>query len=219
MENNKWDTLSIPWQAAFREAWEAYCNGTIPIGAVIADAEGNILSVGRNRIEDKAASDNQIYGNELAHAEINALLALKMGYKECRDRRVALYTTMEPCPLCMGALYMSDVKILHYAARDPWAGSVNLLGTTPYLSRKPIQVVAPFDSALEDIFTAMHTEHALQFYGEVILSSPFYEKVRAELPTGVDMGLALFRSGELIGAKAKNAKEVFEFLWGKRGAI
>lgn len=50
-------------------AWEAYCNGTIPIGAVVADAEGNILSRGRNRILDASAPDGQIYNDMLAHVE------------------------------------------------------------------------------------------------------------------------------------------------------
>jgi tRNA(Arg) A34 adenosine deaminase TadA len=216
MKTERWDMLCAPWQAAFEMAWEAYCTNTIPIGAVIADAQGNILARGRNRIMDKSAPEHQVCSNELAHAEINALLALKLGHQECRERKVALYTTMEPCPLCMGALYMSDVKILHYAARDPWAGSVNLLGTTPYLSRKPIQVVAPSDSALEDIFTAMHIEHSIRLYGEETLSSPFHEKIRAELPQGVSMGVTLFRSGELLAARGKSAEDAFEFLWGKR---
>ena len=41
-----------------------------------------------------------------------------------------VYTTTEPCPLCMGALYMSGVRGLRFTSRDPWAGSANLLGTT-----------------------------------------------------------------------------------------
>jgi tRNA(Arg) A34 adenosine deaminase TadA len=144
-----WDTLSLPWQSALEMAWEAFCADTNPIGAVIADADGNIIVRGRNRIKNTTAPDDQVCGNELAHAELNALLSLKLDYFECRDRGVALYTTLEPCPLCMGALYMSDVKTLHFAARDPWSGSTNLLGTTPYLSYKPIRVFPPFDPDLE----------------------------------------------------------------------
>ncbi len=36
-----WETLDPPWQAALEMAWEAYCNGTIPIGAAVADADGH----------------------------------------------------------------------------------------------------------------------------------------------------------------------------------
>jgi tRNA(adenine34) deaminase len=45
-----WDTLDLPWQAALEMAWEAYCVGTIPIGAAVADADDNIVARGRNRI-------------------------------------------------------------------------------------------------------------------------------------------------------------------------
>lgn len=192
-----WENLSPQWQAALEMAWEAYCSGTIPIGAVIADAEGNIYARGRNRILDTSAPDNQVCANELAHAELNALLALKLDYDECKAKGVALYTTMEPCPLCMGAVYMSDVKTLHYAAHDPWAGSTNLLGTTPYLSRKPIKVFEPNDTVLEDILVALLTEYELHKRGEDFLSNRFFDVTCAILPNAVEKGIALYRSGEL----------------------
>ena len=94
--------------------------------------------------------------NTLAHAELNALLALKA---DRQTRHAAsLYTTTEPCPLCLGAFYMSGVRTLHYAAREPFAGSTNLLGTTPYLSRKPIKVYGPADPDLEALVTALAVE-------------------------------------------------------------
>jgi tRNA(adenine34) deaminase len=209
-----WEALSPPWQAALEMAWEAYCSGTIPIGAVIADAEGNIVARGRNRIMDTSAPDNQVCANELAHAELNALLALKLGYDECKAKNVALYTTMEPCPLCMGAVYMSDVKTLHYAARDPWAGSTNLLGTTPYLSRKNFKVIAPFDPILEESLTALCVESEVQKRGESILSSRFYELLREILPNAVEKGIALYRSGELRKKQKAGlpANQVFDWL-------
>lgn len=51
----------------------------------------------------------------------------------------------------MGAIYMSGLRQVAYAARDPYAGSTNLLGTMPYLSRKPIQVTPPQDQMVEAI--------------------------------------------------------------------
>lgn len=62
-----WQTLALPWQAAFEEAWVAYLAGCLPIGAVVADDEGVILTRGRNRI-------GETY-NGLSHAELNALVA------------------------------------------------------------------------------------------------------------------------------------------------
>ena len=209
-----WENLSPQWQAALEMAWEAYCSGTIPIGAVIADAEGNIYARGRNRIMDTTAPDNQVCANELAHAELNALLSLKLDYDECKAKSVALYTTMEPCPLCMGAVYMSDVKTLHYAAHDPWAGSTNLLGTTPYLSRKSIKVFEPHDTVLEDILVALLTEYELHKRGEDFLSNRFFDVIRAILPNAVEKGTALYRSGELRKKQKAGlpANQVFDWL-------
>ena len=207
-----WENLSPPWQAALEMAWEAYCSGTIPIGAVVADANGNIVARGRNRINDTSAPDRQVFNNELAHAEINALLSLTLDYEECKH--VALYTTMEPCPLCMGALYMSDVKTIHFAARDPWAGSTNLLGTTPYLSRKPIKVFEPYDAVLEDVLVALHTEYEIYRRGEQFLESHFFDDFRAILPNAIESGIALHRSGELRAKQKAGlpANQVFNWL-------
>jgi tRNA(adenine34) deaminase len=43
-----WEDLSIPWKVSFEEAWEAYCSGSLPIGAVLVDSDHNIISRGRN---------------------------------------------------------------------------------------------------------------------------------------------------------------------------
>lgn len=207
-----WDTLAPPWQAALEMAWEAYCAGTIPIGAVVVDAAGNIVSRGRNRIREKTAPESQVCNNELAHAEINTLLALKLTYEEAR--LAALYSTMEPCPLCMGAVYMSNVKTLHYAARDPWAGSTNLLGTTPYLSRKQFKAVAPTNDPLEKALIALQIEWELFMRGEKILTSHFFEEYRAILPGAVEKGIELHRTGEARAIKETcvSAKEFFNQL-------
>ncbi len=207
-----WENLSPPWQAALEMAWEAYCAGTIPIGAVVADANGNIVSRGRNRIMDISAPDGQVYNDMLAHAEINALLALNLDQENRHDS--ALYTTMEPCPLCMGAFYMSSVRTLHFAARDPWAGSTNLLGTTPYLSRKPIKVFEPNDAVLEDILVTLHTEYEIYRRGEQFLESHFFDDFRAILPNAIESGIALHRSGELRAKQKAGlpANQVFNWL-------
>ena len=207
-----WENLSLPWQAALEMAWEAYCAGTVPIGAVIADEDGNIVTRGRNRIMDKSAPASQIFSNELAHAEINVLLSLTLNREECR--RVALYTTMEPCPLCMGALYMSDVKTVHFAARDPWAGSTNLLGSTPYLSIKPFRAFPPFDPALEVAIITICATSDITRLGEDIIKSRYFDRLREVFPQALETSLALHKSGQLTKFKEQNAKskEVFEYL-------
>lgn len=207
-----WETLAPPWQAALEMAWEAYCAGTIPIGAVIVNSEGEVVARGRNRILDTFAPDGQIYNDMLAHAEINALLSLKMDQEERHG--ASLYTTMEPCPLCMGAFYMSSVRRLHFAARDPYAGSTNLLGATPYLSRKPIKISGPFNAALEIGLIAMMVEREIGLRGEHIISSRYFDEFRETTPQAVTLGISLFRTRELRRRRDDNtcAGEVVNWL-------
>ena len=191
-----WADLCMPWQACLEEAWAAYCSGSIPIGSVVIDGEGKILSLGRNRIWNSAVPlpPGQVCHTELAHAELNALLAL--GIDQGDRRAWALYTTTEPCPLCLGAFYMSGIRTLHYASRDPWAGSTNLLGTTPYLSRKTIQVTGPQGNPqLEAIIVALFVEWELYLLRERL--SVVREALQVIIPQGVRLGTELYHSGEL----------------------
>jgi tRNA(Arg) A34 adenosine deaminase TadA len=137
----------------FEEAWEGFCSGSLPIGAAIFDRDGQLLARGRNHIYDDSTAPGQISQNQLAHAELNTLL--QVDRRSVDVHSCVLYTSMEPCPLCMGAIYMSGIRKIYFAARDGYAGSTDLLGTTPYLSRKTIQVIGPTDPMLETIFLGM----------------------------------------------------------------
>ena len=191
--------LTRPWQICLEEAWAAYCAGSLPIGACVVDAKGNILSRGRNRIMESQAEIPYACGNTLAHAELNALLALKV---ERQVRHAAsLYTTTEPCPLCLGAFYMSSIRTLHYAAREPFAGSTNLLGTTPYLSRKPIKVFGPADAELEILITALAVEFELS--DGVFHTSSVLQSWQQAIPAGVALGEQLYQNGELQRIRAE----------------
>ena len=124
-----WEGLAAPWQVCLEEAWMADCAGSVPIGAVVTDAQGNIIGRGRNRIMDQTAStahpsqagprpSGLVFNHDLAHAELNALLSLHYSH-DTDTHEWTLYTTMEPCPLCLGAFYIAGLRQLYYAARDP----------------------------------------------------------------------------------------------------
>lgn len=189
-----WSDLSLPWQAALEQAWEAWCCGCIPIGCVIANPAGEIVARGRNRIDEHIAPPRQVCDSQLAHAELNALLSAPNPLPNRHE--CTLYTTMEPCPLCMGALYMSGVRGLHYACRDTYAGSANLLGSTPYYSRKTIRVCAPQNAALETILLAMCFAYYLGTYPPLGISIVETEWVKT-VPAGVELGRALHQQGIL----------------------
>jgi tRNA(adenine34) deaminase len=149
----KWSEVPSIWQECFNQAWEAFQEGSRPIGAVVINENGEIVSKGKSSTLNEL-SGSVVYHNELAHAEVNALLKL--------DNRVhkkvagyTLYSTLEPCPLCFGAFYMSGIRKLKYAAKDKYGGSTNLKDTTPYLSLKPIKIEGPFPY-LEQIAIIIH---------------------------------------------------------------
>lgn len=193
-----WTSLSPAWRAALEQAWTAYRHGSFPIGAAISDAGGNVVARGRNGIHDSGSDGLRVREHPLAHAEINALLAWD-GDRESAAG-YALHTTMEPCPLCLGAFYMSGLRTLHYAARDPFGGSLNLLGATPYLARKAIVVCPPFSAPLSRVLGAMHTEFLLR-RGR-IHSRHVVDAWRAECGDDVALGEDWHESGFLQSLRA-----------------
>jgi tRNA(adenine34) deaminase len=136
-----WSDIPYIWQECFKEAWKSFQEDSRPIGAIVTNDEGEIMARGKSAAFAEL-SDSVISHNELAHAEMNALLKLDNRVHQ-KVNSYVLYTTMEPCPVCFGAFYMSGIRNLEYAAKDKYAGSTNLKDTTPYLSRKPIKINGP----------------------------------------------------------------------------
>lgn len=190
-----WDALSVPWQTCLGLAWEAYCDDCFPIGAVVTDANGRIISRGRNRIYEHRVDGPRGNGDVLAHAEVEALRGVD--YDSVDPHTCILYTTTEPCPMCMGTFYMSGLRTLSFAARDPFAGSVNMLGTTWYLDRKPIKVNNPPDEKLEIIMIALAVEQDYSLHGGNLHHNDVYRRWAEVIPEGVEFGELLDRSGEL----------------------
>jgi tRNA(Arg) A34 adenosine deaminase TadA len=131
--------LSAPEQACLELAWQALLAGTIPIGAVVADADGIIIRSGRNAVYGHA-DPPLISGSLIAHAEINALSGLPVtgSHPDCR-----LVTSMEPCQMCTGALRMATVGALTYLGADPVNGTSWVLESARYVGHWPIAVKGP----------------------------------------------------------------------------
>lgn len=95
-------------------AKKAGAMGEIPVGAVIVK-DGEIIATGRNRREtDK---------NALGHAEIEAIDAACKALGTWRLDGCEMYVTLEPCPMCAGAIINSRISKLTYGAFDPVAGA------------------------------------------------------------------------------------------------
>lgn len=106
---------------AMREAEAAAEVGDVPVGAVVVDAAGSIIGRGRNRRE--ADQD------PTAHAEVDALRRASAALGHWRLEGATVYVTLEPCPMCAGALVNARVARVVYGCADPKAGAVDTLFT------------------------------------------------------------------------------------------
>lgn len=98
--------------ALAREAFDA---GEVPVGCVVAGPDGAIIGRGRNR--------RQELGDATAHAEIEAIREACAALDDWRLEGCTLFVTLEPCPMCTGAIINSRVPCLVFGAREPVSGS------------------------------------------------------------------------------------------------
>jgi tRNA(adenine34) deaminase len=111
---------------ALEEAKKAAEMGEVPVGAVVARGE-EILAVAHNERETTK--------DPTAHAELLALRRAAAHIKSWRLADCTLYTTLEPCPMCAGALHAARIGRLVYATPDPKAGAAGTLYDLPADSR------------------------------------------------------------------------------------
>ncbi len=146
---------------ALSEAELAGLAGELPIGAVIV-IDGKVVSRGR--------AGHKARQSQLMHAELNALLDGGVALWE-NYANALLFTTLEPCPMCLGAAVMADVPHIIYAAHDAVVQSQNTITHNPYV-RRHIQsyhggvleaesrlLIARFDPTMLEYVTSQHLEH------------------------------------------------------------
>ncbi len=111
--------------AAVEEARLALGHGDVPVGCVVVKG-GEVIGRGHNRREE--------YADPLAHAEMLALRGAAESLDDWRLDGCDIYVTLEPCPMCAGALVQARLRRLIYGARDFKAGAA---GTVFDLVRDP----------------------------------------------------------------------------------
>ena len=134
-------------QAALALAAEAAAEGEVPVGAVVV-CEGEIVGTGRNRRENGK--------NALYHAEIEAIDNACKALGGWRLHKCDLYVTLEPCPMCAGAIINARIKTLIYGASDKKAGSagsVTNLFELPY-NHRPEVIAGVMEEECAAILTA-----------------------------------------------------------------
>ena len=109
MEREEYMALAL---ALAKEAADA---GEVPVGCVIADGEGRVIGRGRNRREES--------GDATAHAEVEAIWQACAAIGNWRLEKCSIYVTLEPCPMCTGAIINSRIPTVVFGAREALSGS------------------------------------------------------------------------------------------------
>ena len=124
---------------AFAQAQAADAGGNLPIGCVIA-LGGKIIARGQNRILHPAP-------NPWKHAECDALSQICPSQLAHLDE-MTLYTTLEPCIMCMGTLVLHEIGRVIYGATDVLGGGAYLMQNLPpfYNNRRVPRVFGPVDA-------------------------------------------------------------------------
>ena len=189
--------LSKEWRIAFGLSVEAFKHGALPIGCLVIDEGGKIISQERARM---------VYGsrrsNITQHAEMRALSKVAVTDLE---QRLTLYTTIEPCPMCFGAINVARIAELHFGTYDPWAGSTNLAGGNWYMQRKQIDI-RPADARFQQII-ALFLVYAMVRNGD--LNNEFVDRWEWVVPD-IKLKIGALRSPGF--AKLRGTEAIFNAL-------
>ena len=143
-------------QEALKEARACIPQGDVPVGCVIVSPDGEIIGRGRNRREAD--------GLATAHAEVEAINMACAAVGSWRLTGCTLYVTLEPCPMCAGAIINSRLRRVVYGAADPKAGccgSVTDLFALPFNHRPAVERglrAAEASALLEAFFVRLRAE-------------------------------------------------------------
>jgi tRNA(adenine34) deaminase len=105
-------------QAALAEARSAFEAGEVPIGAVVVHEDRIIAAAGNQR---------ESLNDPTAHAEMIAITQAAEALGSWRLLDCTLYVTLEPCPMCAGAIVQARIPQVYYGAADPKAGACHTL--------------------------------------------------------------------------------------------
>ncbi len=115
--------FDLPWLSeamglALEQASLAAKEGEVPVGAIIY-WDGEVIGTGRNAREGRK--------DPLGHAELDAIRMASEKVGDWRLDRALMVVTLEPCPMCMGAMLQARIPLLAYGAADPRAGAAGSL--------------------------------------------------------------------------------------------
>jgi len=202
-----WSELDEAWREAFRQGWEAFRTGNIPIGACASTPDGVIVHSARNRVADSDGPPGEVFGSALAHAEANVLARLPYQHTS----RLVLTTTLEPCLQCSAAIRLGPVATVRYAGADPlWNGCHDFSPLSPREAARPgkVTMAGPRGDDIGMFATLISR------LGPGLVRGPAADWLRAAGQGDLlDLALHLQESGEARQLAALEVDEAFEYLW------
>ncbi|NCB73650.1 MAG: nucleoside deaminase [Clostridia bacterium] len=133
---------------ALLQAEEASAEGEIPVGCVIADKNGNVIATGQNTRERTHSA--------LGHAELSAIGEACRAIDDWRLDGCTIYVTLEPCPMCAGAIINARIPCVVFGAREENFGSCG--SVIDLFSERYGHSPAVYGGVLEDECAALLTE-------------------------------------------------------------
>lgn len=195
--HESWSRLDVPWRAAVEMAWDSCRHGGIAVGAVLTDGTQNIVGRGRNRRFGTSPR------GVLAHAEMEALSVVPGSKDRARDS--VLYTTLHPCPMCLGAVVVARVGRLHFGAFDPtWRGVEQLPRLNDEVQRRWPKVTGPMTGPLGEWLAVLP---CLNTNGTLLRAMESTAPRRAELARAVARRLGS------AGGLPDTAEQALELVW------
>jgi len=136
---------------ALKQAVKARAEGQNPIGCVIVDERGKIIARAHNEVAKK--------NDRTAHAEMLAIRKAARHVDDNNIRKWTLYTTVEPCLMCLGAIIMSHIGTVVWGTNDNRIEAHTILGTNPYLRTRELVTIACPDTDIENQCRTIHEEY------------------------------------------------------------
>ncbi len=204
--------LELPWRRCLELAWDAFVAGSIPVGGVLTDPSDTIVSEGRNRTFETDAPLGELAGTSVAHAEINVLASLPPGDYPNH----VLWSSLEPCALCSGAIVHAHVGQVLFAAADPvMSGVADLPKINAYVKSRWPDRTGPVSGPLGDFAGLVHLVWNMEGNANGVVARAT-KQADFEL---FDLGRRCVDSGVLRAAGVNSFEDALDAVWDELVAI
>jgi len=198
--------LEPPWQIAFANAWGSARSGSVPVGAVVTDPEGNAVATGRARSMESSGPIGMLFNTTIAHAELNAIATLPpKGYPDH-----TIWVTLEPCLQCIGAIVVSRIGVVRFAGGDAlWAGIERLPDVNAFIASRWPERIGP----RQDQFGVLGQLLPLMFYRQRYPEGASVTIHRVQSPAVAMLADELVVSGEYDRLRERELADALEEVW------